>query len=127
MRLKSTSETIRGSKTMALKRHLSALAAALSLALFSTAGVAQTYPTKPIKLVLPYSPGGIVDYVGRTLAQHLGDALNQPVIAENHPGAGGIVGTDIVARSSPDGYTLLIMDPAIIINPTLQESVPYDF
>jgi tripartite-type tricarboxylate transporter receptor subunit TctC len=112
---------------MVLKLRASALAVALGLAIFSTAGLAQTYPNKPVKLVLPYSPGGIVDYIGRTLAQHLGDALGQPVIADNRPGAGGMVGTDVVGRSAPDGYTLLMMDPAIIINPTLQESVPYDF
>jgi tripartite-type tricarboxylate transporter receptor subunit TctC len=87
---------------------------------------AQDYPSKPLKLVLPYSPGGIIDYVGRTVAQYLGDALGQPVVAENRPGAGGISGTDAVARSTPDGYTLVIMDPAIVINPTLQPSVPYD-
>ncbi len=89
-------------------------------------GIAQNWPVKPLKLVLPYAPGGIVDYVGRTVAQHLGDALGQPVVAENRPGAGGIAGTDAAARAAPDGYTLLIMDPAIVINPTLQQSVPYD-
>lgn len=111
---------------MVMKLRVSTIAAAIGLALFSTASFAQSYPTKPVKLVLPYSPGGVVDFVGRTLAQHLGDALGQPVVAENRPGAGGIVGTDIVARSQPDGYALLLMDPAIVINPTLQESVPYD-
>jgi tripartite-type tricarboxylate transporter receptor subunit TctC len=116
---------------MAVKPRISSIAAAIGLSLFSTAVLstavlAQSYPTKPIKLVLPYSPGGVVDFVGRTLAQHLGDVLGQPVIADNRPGAGGIVGTDVVARSQPDGYTLLLMDPAIVINPTLQESVPYD-
>jgi tripartite-type tricarboxylate transporter receptor subunit TctC len=60
------------------------------------------------------------------LAQHLGDTIGQPVVAENRPGAGGIAGTDTVARSAPDGYTLVLMDPAIVINPTLQASVPYD-
>ena len=87
---------------------------------------AQTYPTKPVKLVLPYAPGGIIDYVGRTLAQKLTETIGQPVVAENRPGAGGIVGTDTVARSAPDGYTLVLMDPAIVINPTLQADVPYD-
>jgi len=111
---------------MVFKLRASAFAAALGLAIFSTASIAQTYPNKPVKLVLPYSPGGIVDYIGRTLARHLGDALGQPVVAENRPGAGGIVGTDVVTRSAADGYTLLLMDPAIVINPTLQESVPYD-
>jgi tripartite-type tricarboxylate transporter receptor subunit TctC len=87
---------------------------------------AQTYPAKPIKLVLPYAPGGIIDYVGRTLAQKLTEGIGQPVVAENRPGAGGILGTDSVARSAPDGYTLVLMDPAIVINPTLQADVPYD-
>lgn len=111
---------------MAITVRIRTIAAAIGLALISSAGLAQSYPTKPVKLVLPYSPGGVVDFVGRTLAQHLGDALGQPVVAENRPGAGGIVGTDAVARAQPDGYTLLLMDPAIVINPTLQESVPYD-
>jgi tripartite-type tricarboxylate transporter receptor subunit TctC len=87
---------------------------------------AQTYPSKPVRLVLPYAPGGIIDYVGRTLAQKLSEQLGQQVVAENRPGAGGIVGTDVVARSAPDGYTLVLMDPAIVINPTLQADVPYD-
>jgi tripartite-type tricarboxylate transporter receptor subunit TctC len=102
------------------------LLAPLLLASATASAGAQDYPNKPLKLVLPYSPGGIIDYVGRTLAQHLGDAIGQPVVAENRPGAGGIAGTDVVARSAPDGYTLVIMDPAIVINPTLQPSVPYD-
>src|ERR1700730_3485819 len=87
---------------------------------------AQTYSSKPVRLVLPYAPGGIIDYVGRTLAQKLTENLGQPVVADNRPGAGGILGTDSVARSAPDGYTLVLMDPAIIINPTLQADVPYD-
>src|SRR6478672_6306601 len=87
---------------------------------------AQTYPSKPVRLVLPYAPGGIIDYVGRTLAQKLTENLGQPVVAENRPGAGGITGTDTVARSAPDGYTLVLMDPAIVINPTLQPTMPYD-
>ncbi len=95
-------------------------------ALTATSAGAQAYPNKPVKLVLPYSPGGIIDYVGRTLAQHMSEPLGQQVVAENRPGAGGITGTDTVARSAPDGYTLVIMDPAIVINPTLQPSMPYD-
>jgi len=105
------------------------LAAPLILCLVlgaATAAQAQTYPSKPIRLVLPYGPGGIVDYVGRTLAQKLTEGIGQPVVAENRPGAGGILGTDTVARAAPDGYTLVLMDPAIVINPTLQADVPYD-
>jgi tripartite-type tricarboxylate transporter receptor subunit TctC len=105
---------------------VTALLAPALLALASSATWAQPYPTKPVRLVLPYAPGGIIDYVGRTLAQHLAEPLGQSVVAENRPGAGGIAGTDTVARSAPDGYTLVIMDPAIVINPSLQPSVPYD-
>jgi tripartite-type tricarboxylate transporter receptor subunit TctC len=106
-----------------------ALAAPFALGLVVGAAApshAQSYPSKPIRLVLPYGPGGIVDYVGRTLAQKLTEEIGQPVVAENRPGAGGILGTDTVARATPDGYTLVLMDPAIVINPTLQADVPYD-
>jgi tripartite-type tricarboxylate transporter receptor subunit TctC len=96
------------------------------MALSASAVLAQPYPNKPIRLVLPYAPGGIIDYVGRTLATHLSEPLGQTVVAENRPGGGGIAGTDAVARSAPDGYTLVLMDPALVINPTLQPSVPYD-
>ena len=102
------------------------VAAPLSVWALAAAAQAQTYPSKPVRLVLPYAPGGIIDYVGRTLAQKLTENLGQPVLAENRPGAGGIVGTDSVARSAPDGYTLVLMDPAIVINPTLQADIPYD-
>jgi tripartite-type tricarboxylate transporter receptor subunit TctC len=109
-----------------MTRRIALLIAPLLVALTAHVADAQSYPAKPIKLVLPYSPGGIIDYVGRTLAQHLGETIGQPVVAENRPGAGGIAGTDTAARSAPDGYTLVIMDPAIVINPTLQPSMPYD-
>jgi tripartite-type tricarboxylate transporter receptor subunit TctC len=110
-----------------MKRSLSWIALAPFLLALSVAGAgAQNYPNRPIKLVMPYAPGGIIDFAGRKIAQYLADALGQPVVAENHPGAGGMLGTDMVARSAPDGYTLVIMDPAIVINPTLQPSVPYD-
>ena len=101
------------------------LAMVVSLVAVAGPAFAQNYPTKPIRLVLPYNPGGIIDFVGRTVAQHLGPALGQTVVAENRPGAGGMTGTSSVARSAPDGYTLLLMDPAIVINPTLQSQVPY--
>jgi tripartite-type tricarboxylate transporter receptor subunit TctC len=105
----------------------SALALTSALAFGALAGAqAPTYPSKPVRLVLPYAPGGIIDYVGRTLGQKLTENLGQPVVAENRPGGGGVLGTDSVARSAPDGYTLVLMDPAIIINPTLQADVPYD-
>src|SRR2546430_13371204 len=85
---------------------------------------AQTYPSKPVKLVLPNAPGGIIDYVGRTLAQKLTENLGQPVVAENRPGAGGIVGTHSGARSAPHRYPLVLMDPPTLPNPTLPTDVP---
>jgi tripartite-type tricarboxylate transporter receptor subunit TctC len=87
---------------------------------------AQTYPQQPIKLVLPYAPGGIVDTGGRLLGKALEAQLKQPVVPDNRPGAGGMLGTGIVAQSAPDGTTMLFIDPAIAINPSLQKSVPYD-
>src|SRR6201997_2165162 len=87
---------------------------------------ADTFPSRPIHLIMPYAPGGIVDFAGRVLAQKLGEVLGQPVVAENRPGAGGIVGVEYLAHSAPGGFDLVIMDPAIVINPTLQKSMPYD-
>ena len=86
---------------------------------------AETFPSRPLHLIIPYGPGGIVDFAGRVLAQKMSDNLGQPVVAENKPGAGGIVGVDYVAHSDP-GYNFALMDPAIVINPTLQKSMPYD-
>lgn len=88
--------------------------------------LAQTFPDRPVHLIIPYGPGGIVDFTGRVLAQKVGDVLGQTVVPENRPGAGGIVGVDSVARSDPDGYNIVLMDPAIVANPTLQKSLPYD-
>jgi len=101
-------------------------AAIVLAAIASTAASAQSYPTKPIHIVLPYVPGGIIDNVGRHLAQRMSENLGLSVVAENRPGAGGMVGTDVVARAAPDGYTILLMDPAVVINPSLQKDAPYD-
>src|ERR1700758_3015197 len=87
---------------------------------------AETFPSRPIHLIMPYAPGGIVDFAGRVVAQKLGEVLGQTVVAENRPGAGGIVGVEYVAHSAPDGYELVIMDPAYVINPIMQKSMPYD-
>ncbi len=88
--------------------------------------LAQTYPDRPIHLIIPYGPGGIVDFTGRVLAKKVGEVIGQTVVAENRPGAGGIVGVNSVAHSDPDGYNVVLMDPAIVINPTLQKDLPYD-
>jgi tripartite-type tricarboxylate transporter receptor subunit TctC len=92
----------------------------------ATVGQAQTYPSKPVRIILPYVPGGIIDTAGRNLALRLSESLGQSVVAENRPGAGGMVGADVAARATPDGYTILLTDPALVSNPTLQTDVPYD-
>jgi tripartite-type tricarboxylate transporter receptor subunit TctC len=97
----------------------------LVLALIMSAH-ADNFPSRPLHFILPYSPGGIVDFTGRTVAQKLSEVLGQVVVPENKPGGGGIVGVDAVAHGTPDGYSFAIMDPAIVINPTLQKTMPYD-
>jgi tripartite-type tricarboxylate transporter receptor subunit TctC len=87
---------------------------------------ADDFPSRPVHLIIPYGPGGITDFAGREVAQKLSEVMGQTVVAENRPGAGGIVGVDAVAHSDPDGYFMALMDPAIVINPTLQKSLPYD-
>ncbi len=102
--------------------------AALALAtVLSGAAQAQDYPARPVHLVVPYAAGGNADIFGRTLAQKLGDALKQPVVVENRAGANGGIGADFVAKSAPDGYTLLVTaNGPIVVNPVLYARVPYD-
>ena len=87
---------------------------------------AQNFPDRPVHLIVPYGPGGITDFAGRTMAKRIGEVLNQTVVVENKPGAGGIVGVDYVAHAAPDGYNMAVMDPGVVINPVLQKSMPYD-
>src|ERR1700754_1116565 len=105
---------------------ISALALLCAALLAPSVLAAQTYPNKPIRIVLPYVPGGIIDTAGRNLALRLSESLGQSVVAENRPGAGGMVGADAAARATPDGYPTLLTDPALVSNPTLQTDVPYD-
>jgi len=101
--------------------------AALILLLLPPIARAQEYPAKPVKIVVPYSAGGNADILGRTLAQNLGDTLKQPFVVENRAGANGGIGTELVAKSAPDGYTLLVTASGpLTVNPTLYKSVPYD-
>jgi len=103
------------------------VAALLSLSLLPSIASAQEYPARPVRIVVPYAAGGNADILGRTLAQKLGDALKQPFVVENRGGANGGIGTDLVAKSAPDGYTLLVTASGpIVVNPTLYKSVPYD-
>ena len=88
---------------------------------------AQTYPAKPVRVVVPFPPGGGVDFVARTVAQRLGDTMKQTFVIENRTGASGMIGADAVAKSAPDGYTLLVASPAeVLVGLIAGQKVPYD-
>ena len=94
--------------------------------LVSIASHAQSYPSRPIRLVLPFAAGGLVDVPGRIIAQKLSEALGQPVVVENRAGAGSTIGADNVAKSKPDGYTLMITSTTHVISANLYRQLPYD-
>lgn len=106
-----------------LRRHVLALAL---LALGSLPAVAQDYPSKPIKLVIPFPAGGSSDGIGRQIADKLGGVLKQSVVVENKGGAGGMIGADAVAKSAPDGYTLVLVDVFHTSTPIYTRKMPYD-
>ena len=102
-------------------------AVALLLALLAGAAGAQDYPARPVRIIVPYVAGGNADIWARTLAQKLTEAMRQSFVVENKPGANGGIGTDYVAKSAPDGYTLLaVASGPIVVNPVLYAQVPYD-
>ena len=102
------------------------LAFALSIALCSAVLHAQDYPTRPVRVVVPFSPGGAVDGPMRVIAQELSKRLGQQVFIENKPGAGATIGSDKVAKSAPDGYTLLLASQTNAISASLYRSLPFD-
>src|SRR5688500_4877797 len=103
------------------------LIAAVVCALFASGAGAQTFPTKPIRVVVPFAPGGATDTFSRALAAELTQALGQTVVVENRPGAGTIVGAEVVAKAPPDGYTLLFTDLSThTITGSLYAKLPYD-
>ena len=87
---------------------------------------APVYPTKPVRLLIPFAPGGGADVLNRIIAQRLGETMGQSVIADNRPGADGVVATEIAARSPADGYTLLVVTLSFAINPAINRKLPYD-
>jgi tripartite-type tricarboxylate transporter receptor subunit TctC len=92
----------------------------------SAAVLAQPYPSKPIRLMVPSSPGGGTDITARIIAPRMSEGLRQPVVVENRAGAGTMIGTEVVARAAPDGYTLLLASTPLAINPAMYAKVPYD-
>lgn len=96
------------------------------LGITATAALAQAYPNKPIKLIVPFAPGGFTDVVARILGQKLSISLGQPFVIENKAGAGSTIGTDFVAKAAPDGYTLVMVSTTHVISPAIYAKLPYD-
>lgn len=110
------------------RRHLLLSAGALALGSQGPGALAQTgFPSKPLKLVVPFAPGGAGDILARLISPKMGSVLGQPVIVDNRAGAGGAIGTQVAARSDPDGYTALIHSSTLVINPQLSKTAGYDF
>jgi len=99
---------------------------AFALAAAAASAMAQTFPDKPVRLVVPFPPGGATDALARLMADKLAERWKQPVVIENKPGANTVLGTDVVAKSAPDGHVLGIVTGSHVINPMLSSKLPYD-
>jgi len=109
------------------RRHtLTALAGLLAVTALTPAALAQTWPSRPIRLIVPFPPGGLIDNMARLVAPRLAQELGQPVVIDNKPGAGGNLGAGEAARAPADGHTLLMASPPLTINPALYNKLPYD-
>ncbi len=106
--------------------NLARLLATLALAAAAPFAAAQDYPTKPIRMIVPLTPGSGADIAGRIIAKHLGDAWKQPVIVENRAGAGGQIGTQAVVKADADGYTILVQSASHAANSAIYKTLPYD-
>jgi len=102
------------------------LLAATTMLLLTVEASAQNYPSGPITMIVPFPPGGGTDILGRSLAQKLNEAWGQPVVVDNRAGANGVIGTAQVARSAPDGHTMLIVPGGLAVNPAIRKNLPYD-
>jgi tripartite-type tricarboxylate transporter receptor subunit TctC len=108
------------------RRFLHLAIGTVALPIASRIAGAQTYPTRPITLVVPVAAGGGVDTAARILAENLQERLKQPVVVENRPGAGSMIGANFVAKANPDGHVLLLMEPAAVLAKWMNKTVPYD-
>jgi tripartite-type tricarboxylate transporter receptor subunit TctC len=122
-----TVETFTGRGTMRILLRVAIVGAIFVLSTMPwSAAVAQDYPNRPVRIIVPFGAGGPADVFARIIAQHLSDSLKQPFVVENRPGAGAIIGTDAVAKADPDGYTLLLMSNTHTTNESLIPNRPYD-
>jgi tripartite-type tricarboxylate transporter receptor subunit TctC len=111
---------------MNARRHVLALLAAAAAALPSAAGAQGAFPSKPLRIVVPFAPGGSTDAIARMIAVRLAEQLGQSVVVENKAGANSIIGTGDVVKAPPDGHTLLVVTPSLTINPFVVAKLPYD-
>ena len=107
-------------------RFLCGTAALLGVMLSAASSVAQTYPSKPVRIIVPFAPGGVTDIMARLLGAKLSEKLGQPFYIENHPGAGGNIGMGMAARAEPDGHTILFVSSSYVANPSLYNNPGYD-
>jgi tripartite-type tricarboxylate transporter receptor subunit TctC len=118
---------MKASREKSMIESLKRAAVALALVAVAASAFAADYPSRPIRLVVPYAPGGGADGVARIIARRVSETIGQSIVIDNKGGAGSIVGTDIVAKAEPDGYTLLLgQSGPISINPAIYKSLPYD-
>jgi tripartite-type tricarboxylate transporter receptor subunit TctC len=113
--------------SLSRRRLLHLTAGALAISGFSPIVLAQTYPNRPVRLIVPFAPGGSPDILARLLGPVISERLGQPLIIENRPGAGAIVGTETVVNARPDGYTLLLVNTSNAINATLYDNLNFNF
>ena len=99
---------------------------AMVLFTVGSSAFAQDYPSKPIRFIVVFSPGGSTDILGRAIGQKLSESWSQPVVIDNRPGGGGVIGTEIAAKAAPDGYTILMVSASHAFNPSIYSKLPYD-
>src|SRR5829696_7773502 len=123
---RASSITTRGEPMLRTFNRAVGVALAIAAAMSAAQSAAQPWPSKPLRLVVPYAAGGSTDTLARIVGAQLGERLGQQVVIDNRTGAGTIIGTEIVAQALPDGYTLLMATPPLAVNPSLYPKVPYD-
>lgn len=109
-----------------MKPAMKPLFAFLTVAAISASALAQDYPVRPIRFIVPFAAGGGTDLIARTVANKLTQALGQPFVVDNRTGASGVIGTSATAKAPPDGYTIMIATPSFTVNPSLMSKIPYD-
>jgi tripartite-type tricarboxylate transporter receptor subunit TctC len=109
------------------RRDFLRLSSAAALAAIPSVGTAQAYPARPVRVMVGFGPGGAADILARLIGQRATERLGQPFVVENRPGAGTNIATEAVAKAAPDGYTLLLINPAAATNATLYEKLSFNF